>query len=336
MLFLRCRQERQALEGTRPLHCSEEVKPIKTEEFITDPDSQVRELKFSPDGSWLAGLGCRKRRFDDGQECLQVEVLIWDAATHHLVDQFSDQVSPTSTFDFSFNDLVSTMRAFDFSADGQMLATAGCGAWFKDVDCVQGQIVLRGVKSGQQIARLVGGTKVLDSVAFGTNGMLASGSQQGLGFWSIGNERPTSFEHVPTYRVFFSLDGQILVFGNNSPELAVWDIARQQVASWIDTNYARVLTLQTDTKHQRIRAFLDNYPNINQDGVYSWYISNGEQLSQPFLTPGQGDAYMPISAATLILDGTLLATNSCTTRHETVQAQYICDGSEIWIWDIPQ
>ncbi len=194
-------------------------------------------LKFSPDGKWLASPS-------------RGTVMMWNAETGQGV--------------LTFRGHVSTVNCIAFSPDGKRLASAGVDRMVKVWDRV----------TGQEVYSLAGGEGALNSLAFSPDGKrLASAGDDGIvNFWNAGTENDAlrlEGHAGAVYRVAFSPDGKQVASAGQDGTVRVWDsqtgqerlnLSHANPISDVAFNNKTMRLLTADTV---FRAPLPNQPDVD-------------------------------------------------------------------------
>lgn len=205
---------------------------------------QVKDVVFSPDGnSLLISSDTLFLGHQDGSHSIH------DAEYMVLVDVHTGEV--IRRFDGSYAGINSAV----FSPDGNMILSCGCGEIDDDSQCIQGELILWDVATGEIIRRFDEHRWEVNQVAFSPDGKRAlSVASEGDSFiWDVstgkiliqlGNQNPW------TYAGTFSPDGDTILIGGNSGELVLWDATNgEKIAQLIGhTDSIRDITFNRDGK----------------------------------------------------------------------------------------
>jgi WD40 repeat protein len=178
----------------------------------------VVNIVFSPDGRQLASGSCSQ--FHVAGSCSQGEVIIWDLESGEplrVIDQ---------TVGFS--------QALAFSPDGQLLSVNDCLRVEVAGVCVEANVRLFDVSTGEVILDLPGHTAFVWTAAFSPDGrILATGSADNtIILWDVETGEPIgsrlSNHGGPVRRVSFSPQGDRLVSAGLDNLVILWDVASGQ------------------------------------------------------------------------------------------------------------
>jgi WD40 repeat protein len=176
----------------------------------------------------LAASGCT--HFDDAIGiCDQTQISLWDSSSWELRARLTEPALTT--------------EHLAFSPDGALLASAGCARTDAAGYCIQGQVVLRDVATGELRPPLEGHTDAVKRVAFSPDGrLLASASyDRSVIVWDVATGQPVGQRLVGhgyyALSVVFSPDGATLLSGGVrlatsgrgfQGEVILWDVATGQ------------------------------------------------------------------------------------------------------------
>src|SRR5271157_2503482 len=225
---------------------------------LTGHTNWVHSLAFSPDGKTLASGS------DDHT------VILWDLTARQPIDQMLT----------GHTDMVLSVA---FSPDGKTLASGACGKNNSADLCVQGEIKLWNVATGQPIGQpLIGHTDAVASVAFSPDGKtLASGSWDNtIILWDVATGQPIGQPLTgnigEVHSVVFSPDGKTLASGSKGQPLILWDVATHQPIGQQftgNTNEVNSVAFSPDGKTLASGS--------SDNTIILWDVATGQPIGQP-------------------------------------------------------
>jgi WD40 repeat protein len=222
----------------------------------------VANIVFSPDGRYLASGSCAA--FHQRGSCIQGEVIIWDLETGEPIRMIDD------TIGFS--------QALAYSPDGRLLSINDCLRVEVAGVCVEANVKLFEVATGEPVLDLPGHSAFVWSAAFSPDGrMLATSSADNtIMLWDVVTGEPigsTLSNHGgPVRRVAFSPDGSRLVSAGLDNVVILWDVASGQAIGGplaVYTNNAMDAAFSPDGE-QVVSASLDGSITLSDVSLESW------------------------------------------------------------------
>lgn len=181
------------------------------DQYLLGHSDIVTSLAWSSDNR-LASSSCRER------DCVSGQIIVWD-----LEKGQPSQIMDTPQF----------VTEVAWSPDGR-LATSSCGEIGAQRTCTKGEIILWNLQSGQPSQKLTGHSDRVSSLAWSSDGKLASGSSDGtIIVWDLENSHPAITLQQNEARVnnlSWSPNGKRLASGSLAKMVIVWDLASSQPA----------------------------------------------------------------------------------------------------------
>jgi WD40 repeat protein len=276
---------------------------------MPDPNSIVRSVAFSPDGSLLAGTGIRAQP----NAGVVQQVHLWDPETG--VPQRTLTMPKTGLYQ---------VFAVAFAPDGTMLAIGG--GWYHK----PGEVTLWDAHTGELKGTLTGHDNWVLTVAFSPDGShLASGSADGtVKLWDTHTrmlEQTLATESGPVRSVTFSPDGKTLAGASSTSasvdegdkavsEARLWDLPGGTLQRLIPAPQTTLWSLAFSPDGTQLATAGDRVENGQRRGILQlWDAKSGELRKAPAENPGS------ISRVAFSPDGLLLATAAATAdKKETV------------------
>ncbi len=261
----------------------------------------VFSVVFSPDGTTLASATMR-------------EIKLWDVATSQELSTYSGYIG--------------AVFSVAFSPDGQTLASGSCANRGEHGSCIEGEIKLWDVATGQERVTLRGHTRWIESVAFSPDGnTLASASRdRTIKLWDVVNneELVTLSGHTSIVNsVAFSPDGNILASascGNivfdecDEGEIMLWDVATGQDHTAFSGHTRDVESLAFSPDSTTLAS------GSGDDTIKLWDVTTGQELAT--FRGHTSDVYSVVFSP----DGTTLASGS---GDDTIKLWDVTTGQEL-------
>jgi WD40 repeat protein len=187
----------------------------------------VNDVAFSPDGETALSGSCGGR--DSYGLCNLGELILWDIATGQPLRVFHDHVD--------------TIQSVAYSPDGETALSGSCRNRKIDFPCIQGEVTLWDLATGEPLLSLEGHTTAVQSVTFRPDGRTAvsagcsgfgtrltgylEGCQGEIILWDVksGERWQTLLGHGDLVRsVAFSPDGHTLISGDQDGVIILWDV----------------------------------------------------------------------------------------------------------------
>jgi WD40 repeat protein/DNA-binding SARP family transcriptional activator/tRNA A-37 threonylcarbamoyl transferase component Bud32 len=266
----------------------------------------INDLTFSPDGSLLAMGGCE---IENGEfHCIDfpTDVILWNVERAEIERQISGE------------DLVITKLAF--SADGRLLASAGCNRIDKIEDtvekCTAGRIQLWDVANGQMIVSPIPAhTDWVQGLNFAYDDavLISVGKEKSIRSWNVMTGEPLA-PAVNEYGLLISQvainpAGTLLATASElDTQVHLWDIAqinqvdKLRTATIFTRSPAPLLAMAVNPGETLLAAA------GSTDQIYLWDINNGEAVGDPLT--GHTDVIQTLAFSP---DGATLASGSADT-----------------------
>jgi WD40 repeat protein/serine/threonine protein kinase len=229
----------------------------------------INAISYSPDGRLMASSGA------DGS------IVLWDAETR----------IPMTDPIIEHNSVVTSLA---FSPDSQLIASGGCAEFHRSGNCIEGEVLIHDLNSGELIARLNDTVGFVQALNFSPDGnLLVANDCQSvevagvclegtLRLWNIADWSTHSILTGHTAFVWsaaFSPDSTVLASGSADNSIILWDVGTGEPIGQRLSNHGgpvRRVTFSPDGTRLASAGF-DNL-------VFLWDVATGQSLGGPVAT----------------------------------------------------
>ncbi len=228
---------------------------------------QVSTVTYSPDGSILASAG-----FDGS-------IVLWDA----------DSGKPISEPLLGHTGAVVNLA---FSPDSRLIASSSCSRFHRFGNCLDGEILIRNVASGEILHRLTDSGSFTQALAFSPNGIYLAANDcdlvevagaclsGGAILWDVetGQVEKRFFGHSAfVWSLAFSPDSGTLATASADNTILLWDVASGSLLGQRLTNHGGAVRKVTFSPDGR-RLASGGFDNL----VFLWDVETGQAIGGPF------------------------------------------------------